>query len=315
MTLHTAPVHKHYNGFSRFKLFFALSRTPHGLIDMSTPALGALLWLGVFPPLKVIILGLVTAFAGYTAVYALNDVIDYRVDKEKLQQGGLDDKGIDLDALMVRHPVAQGFLSLKEGLTWVIAWSLLALIGAYILNPVCVIIFLSACLLEAVYCLMLKINHLRTFISGAVKSSGAVAAVLAVDPDPSLYFLGGLFIWLFVWEIGGQNVPNDWSDIEEDRRINARTVPVRYGPHKSTVIVLCSLILTVIMSALLFLSAPADFEMPFLITVVLSGFYLLLFPAYRLYKNKESRQALILFNKASYYPLTLLLVVGIKLMI
>ena len=304
-----------YRGLSRMKLFLALSRTPHGLIDMTTPALGAILWLGVFPPLKVIVLGLITAFAGYTAVYALNDVIDYRVDREKFQRGILDKEKTDLDALMVPHPVAQGFLSVKEGLIWVIGWSVLALVGAYLLNPLCIVIFLTACVLEAVYCLMLKVNHLRTVISGVVKTSGAVAAVFAVDPDPSPYFLGGIFIWLSIWEIGGQNIPNDWSDIEEDRHIDAKTIPVRYGPEKSTVIILGTLVFTVVMSALLFLFAPADFGIPVTVAAVLAGFYLLLLPAYRLYERKESRQALVLFNRASYYPLTLLLLVGIRIVI
>ncbi|HSQ85183.1 MAG TPA: hypothetical protein VLM43_10715, partial [Desulfobacterales bacterium] len=77
-----------YTGLSRLKLFWALSRTPHGLLDMATPALGALLWLGRFPSFEVILIGLITTFAGYTAVYALNDVIDYRVDKEKLKLCG-----------------------------------------------------------------------------------------------------------------------------------------------------------------------------------------------------------------------------------
>ena len=77
-----------FTGLSRLKLFFALSRTPHGLLDMCTPAFGALLWLGHFPPLYVIILGLITTFAGYTAVYALNDVIDYEADREKAAAGG-----------------------------------------------------------------------------------------------------------------------------------------------------------------------------------------------------------------------------------
>ena len=79
------PLVCQHTGFSRLKLFWALSRTPHGLLDMATPALGALLWLGRFPSLELIVIGLITTFAGYTAVYALNDVIDYRVDKEKIQ--------------------------------------------------------------------------------------------------------------------------------------------------------------------------------------------------------------------------------------
>ena len=73
--------------FNRIKLFLALSRTPHGILDMATPALGALLWLGAFPPWPVVVIGLLTAFAGYTAVYALNDIIDFRVDKERVRFG------------------------------------------------------------------------------------------------------------------------------------------------------------------------------------------------------------------------------------
>ena len=60
--------------------FLALSRTPHLVLDLATPGLAALLCLGAFPPAPVLFLGLVTAFAGYTAVYALNDIIDYRID-------------------------------------------------------------------------------------------------------------------------------------------------------------------------------------------------------------------------------------------
>ena len=67
----------HFTGLARLKLFFALSRTPHGLLDMCTPAFGALLWLGHFPPVATIVIGIITTFAGYTAVYALNDVVDY----------------------------------------------------------------------------------------------------------------------------------------------------------------------------------------------------------------------------------------------
>ena len=104
-----------FTGLSRLKLFWALSRTPHGLLDMCTPAFGALLWLGHFPSLTVIVIGLVTTFAGYTAVYALNDVIDYRVDKEKVAEVGLSDAGSDLDSVGVRHPMAQGLLTGKFG--------------------------------------------------------------------------------------------------------------------------------------------------------------------------------------------------------
>ena len=119
-----------FNGFARLKLFWALSRTPHGLLDMCTPAFAALLWLGALPPLNVILIGLLTLFAGYTAVYALNDVVDYHVDREKAAAGVLAAGTSDLDGVIIRHPMAQGLLSFTEGLVWAVSWSLVALIGA-----------------------------------------------------------------------------------------------------------------------------------------------------------------------------------------
>jgi 4-hydroxybenzoate polyprenyltransferase len=302
-------------GLSRLKLFLALSRTPHGLLDLATPAFAALLWLGHFPPLQVILIGIVTAFAGYTAVYALNDLIDYRVDKEKIQQGDQGELGDYLDAPSIRHPVAQGALSFREALLWVLAWAALAVIGAYLLNPVCVLIFTVACALETLYCLMLRVTHLRSIVSGAVKTSGGIAAVFAVYPHPSFSFLIVLFLWLFFWEIGGQNVPNDWTEMEVDRRIGAKTFPVRFGPESTSMIIFGSLLMTVIMGILLFLLASGRFELPFLVASFVVGVYLLIVPAFRLHKTKEPRHALLLFNRASFYPLALLVLITIRILI
>lgn len=47
----------------KLQLFLALSRTPHGLLDLATPGLAALLCLGGSPSLGVTVLGLVTMFA------------------------------------------------------------------------------------------------------------------------------------------------------------------------------------------------------------------------------------------------------------
>jgi 4-hydroxybenzoate polyprenyltransferase len=310
MTQPTCP----YTGLTKIKLFWALSRTPHGILDMATPALGALLWLGQFPSFDVILIGLVTTFAGYTAVYALNDVIDYRVDKEKLKLCGNFDIECDLDAAMVRHPMAQGYLSFKEGLLWTVGWSILAIWGAYTLNPVCILIFVIGCSLETLYCLLLKVTHLRTLVSGGVKTAGAIAGVFAVDPRPSPIFLFMLFLWLFLWEIGGQNVPNDWTDIEEDRRLNAKTIPVRLGTNSANAIILGSLIASLIFSTVAFYCSPIPFEFPFLVAAVATGFFFFILPAWLLYQTKKSHYAMVLFNMASIYPLALLVIVVIKIL-
>jgi len=300
---------------AKLKLFLALSRTPHGLMDMATPGLAALLWLGEFPDLRTVLLGLVTTFAGYTAVYALNDLVDYRTDKEKLRLGGFRDSKNYLDAAIIRHPLAQGFLSVKEGLAWSGAWSVVALIGAFLLNPVCVLIFLVGCGLEIAYCLMWKISPFRSLVSGVVKTCGALAGVFAVDPDPSISFLLVLFLWLFAWEIGGQNIPNDWAEIEEDRQLQARTILVRYGPEKASAIILGSIVLAVGLNLLLFGVAISPFELPYLAVSFVIGLGLLLLPAYRLYKTRERADALTLFKKASYYPVACLILVVIRIVI
>ena len=299
-------------GLAKLKLFFALSRTPHGLLDMATPGLAAVLWLGEFPPFRTIVLGLITAFAGYTAVYALNDLVDYRTDQEKLRSGGFQDSRNYLDAAIIRHPLAQGFLSIKEGFIWAVAWSAVALFGAFLLNPVCILIFLAGCALETVYCLMWKITPFRNLVSGLVKTCGPIAGVFAVDRDPSFSFLVLLFLWLFFWEIGGQNIPNDWAEIEEDREFQARTMLVSYGATIASAIILGTLVLAVGVNLwLLGVSTPAPALLYLTVSLVI-GLVLLLLPAYRLYKTRERRDALSLFGKASYYPLACLILVSIR---
>jgi 4-hydroxybenzoate polyprenyltransferase len=213
----------------------------------------------------------------------------------------------------VRHPMAQGYLSFKEGFFWTVGWSTLAIWGAYHLNPVCILIFVIGCSLEMVYCLLLKVTHFRTLVSGGVKTAGAIAGVFAVDPSPSPIFLSMLFLWFFLWEIGGQNVPNDWSDIEEDRRLNAKTIPVRLGTNSANAIIMGSLTASLILSTVVFYSSPIPFEFPFLVAAVATGLSFFMLPAWLLYHTKKPMYAMVLFKMASTYPLALLVIVVIKI--
>ena len=133
------------------KRFFALSRTTHGVLDIAMPGFCALLWLGAFPQWQVILLSLFTAFAGYTAVYALNDLVGIQVDREKFAGEGIN-QGYSVEASDMRYPLAQNLLSYRSGLIWFIAWLVLTLIGSYFLNPAIIIIVIAAIVLEIVYC-------------------------------------------------------------------------------------------------------------------------------------------------------------------
>jgi 4-hydroxybenzoate polyprenyltransferase len=299
----------------KLKYFFALSRTPHGILDLATPAIAALLWHGSFPSFRVVLIGLLSAFAGYTAVYAVNDLMDYHPDKQKLEKGVLGDGLGDLDAVVVRHPLAQGFLTYKEGLFWAIAWSIPALIGAYLLNPFCLLFFLMGGILEMSYCLLWDTSPFRSLISGTVKTVGGLAAVFAVDPHPSPVFLILLFLWVFFWEIGGQHLPNDWMDMEEDRLVQAKTIPVVLGTTWANSIIFPSLLLVVALNVVLVGLSPLKGEFMALTACLGLGVYLLLWPGYRLIKTKARPQAAHLFNRASYYPMAVLMVISLSLMI
>ena len=294
------------------KRFFALSRTTHGVLDIAAPGFCALLWLGGFPQWQIILLSLSTGFAAYTAIYALNDLVGIAVDREKFA-GGIN-PGYSVEASDMRYPLAQNVLGYRDGWLWFAGWFALALIGSYLLNPAIVIILVAAAILEVVYCLLFKITYLRTLVSGLVKSSGPIAAVFAVDSSPSPYLLIVIFAWVFFWEIGGQNVPADWNDTVEDRRVNAKTIPLRFGPEKASLIVITALALTVIASGFLPLISPAKLGSLYVLASWLIGYFLLLKPGFQLYKLRAGGQAARLFDKASYYPLSQFLLISIFLL-
>jgi 4-hydroxybenzoate polyprenyltransferase len=293
--------------------YLALSRTPHGLIDMAAPALAALLCLGYFPPPAVVLVGLATMFAGYTAVYALNDLVDLRIDRAKVGIGGYSDAESYVDGVLVRHPLAKNVLSFNAGLAWTAAWTLVTLAGAWWLNPVCLYLFLAGCLLEAIYCKLLRISPWRALINGIVKTIGPLAAVFAVQPQPSLLFLAILFMWFFCWEIGGQNIPNDWTDIEEDRHFGAKTIPVRLGLRRAAILSLVLLVAAFFLHPLLLWVSPLSVGGLDLAAAAAVAVWLLLRPALRLAQESERRSAMALFNQASFYPLASLGIVLFRL--
>jgi 4-hydroxybenzoate polyprenyltransferase len=296
------------------KRFFALSRTSHGVLDLATPAFCALLWGGGFPAGNVILLSILTAFAAYTAIYALNDLIGMAVDKEKFNRNQLN-AGYSVEASELRYPLARNILPFKSGLLWMGFWFILALVGCYLLNPTIVFILIAAAILEIIYCLLLKVTYLRTLVSGLVKASGPIAAVLVVDHTPSLASLLILLTWVYFWEIGGQNVPADWNDTAEDIGINAKTIPIHFGPEKAAIIVLATLTITVIASAFLPLISPAPLGLPYILASLIIGFVLLLQPSLQLRRNKDGRYAAKLFDKASYYPMAQFALIAVILVI
>jgi 4-hydroxybenzoate polyprenyltransferase len=291
------------------KRFFALSRTQHGIIDLSTTAFAALIWLGFFPGLGFTALALLTAFAGYTSIYALNDIMGYKVDKEK-HEGGVLQSGYSVEASEDHHPLVQGVLGSNAAYAWMGFWLIVALVGAWLLNPVIVVILGVGCVFEIVYCKLLKVTYWRIVLSGVVKACGPVAAVFAVDGTPEPEFLLLIFAWVFMWEVSGQNIPADWNDVEEDKRIGAKTIPVRFGAGVASTVILVAAVSTVLLSALFPFFSPVPAGIPFAVVGLVIGYFLLLSPAIHLWKTRDGQNAAGLFDKASYYPLAMLVLVA-----
>jgi 4-hydroxybenzoate polyprenyltransferase len=286
----------------QLKLLLGLSRTPHGVLDLATPAMSAMLALGHFPSLGVIILGLITAFAGYTAVYALNDLIDYNIDKKRLALSDDKEEIYHVDEIMIRHPLAAGVLPYTRGVAWFIFWSTIALIGAYLLNPICAVLFVISASLEALYCKLLRITHWKVIPSAIVKATGGLAGVYAVDPDPSLSFVAVLFIWLAAWEIGGQNIANDIVDMENDAKVMAKTTSTVKGLKESVFRVVASVSMASLAGVLIFFFAGPKLGAVYPLGAVILGWFLLLKPARDLFHDSSVKNAAELFNRASYMP-------------
>jgi len=295
------------------KRYLALSRTTHAILDIANPGFCALLWLGRFPEWPVILGALITVFAAYTAIYTLNDLVGIVGDREKFT-GGIN-AGYSVEASALRYPLAQNVLSYREGWMWFAGWFCLALIGSYLLNPAISIILLAAAILEILYCKLFKVTYLRVLVSGLVKSSGPLAAVFLVDHHPDARLLLLVFAWVFFWEIGGQNIPADWNDTVEDRRVHAKTIPIHFGFEKAGLIVLIALCLTVITSMFLPIISPLRLGFTYLLVSALVGLFLLLRPGYLLFRRREGRLAAKLFDHASYYPLVQLVVISLFVLI
>ncbi|MBI3163054.1 MAG: UbiA family prenyltransferase [Chloroflexi bacterium] len=292
------------------KRFFALSRTTHGVLDLAMPGFVALLWLGEFPPILTIALSLFTAFAAYTAIYALNDLVGIAVDREKFA-GGIN-AGYSVEASDLRYPLAQNALSYGKGVLWFASWFAIAIVGAYFLNPFIIAILVAAALLEVVYVMLFKVTYLRTFVSGLVKSSGPIAAIYVVDPNPDIAKVLLILAWVFVWEIGGQNIPADWNDTVEDKRVNAKTIPLQLGTQTAGLIVLLTLGLTVAISLFLPLASPLILGWLYRLASAAAGAFLLLKPGYDLYRQQtEGRMAAKLFDNASFYPMAQLVIITV----
>ncbi len=297
---------------ARLLRYLALSRAPHAALDLAAPALAGLMWIDGLPPVRTVVVGLLTVFAAYIAVYALNDIVDCGADREKIRAGYRDASGY-LDAALPRHPLAHGLLTRRQALAWAAGWAAVAMAGAFFLRPLCLLLFAVGCAIEVAYCRLCCVTPLRAALSGVVKTLGPIAAVVAVDPHPAALPLATLFAWVFLVEIGGQNIPSDWADIEEDRRLGAATIPALLGEGAAALLALAALALAVLAQLALVAMLCRRHCLLFAAASFAAGAVLLLAPAAGLLAARDRPAVFRLFNRASAYPAALLAIMAAML--
>lgn len=289
---------------------FGFSRGLQATLSISQPALAAIVALRGLPDLPHIVLGLIAAAAGYFAVFAVNDLMDVKVDRRRFDNLR-SYEGFDVDSAAVRHPLAQGFLTYGQGVAWIAFLAIVALVAAFLLSPMAALLFVVAAVLEIAYCGLLKVTAWKFLPTGLMVAVGAVAGWFAVTDQIEWGPLGVFFVWMFAWEIGGRNIVNDWSDVEEDQLLGIRTVPVDFGFETAGRLIFGFLLATFF--AGIALGFVANLGVIFILGAIVEGWYALVGPGIRLLREPTPPRALALFNRASFYPMVMLPILLVSL--
>jgi len=273
---------------------FDLSRGKQALLTIAQPALGAVLAHSGLPSARVIAIGLPAAGAASFALYALNDLLDRKVDARSLAVGKSAVPEHDLDTAFVRHPLARGILSLRVSVAWVAGLAVVAVVGTALLSPLALLFFAAAAATQVVYCALRCVTSWKTVLSGVMVGFGGLAGWVAVAP--LRWSALSLFVFLACWEVGGRNIVNDLSDLESDARVGIRTVATVRGEaaaaHAAAAMAGACLLSTMLL------------PMP-VTSVVLAlalGAWSLGRPAVKLVGRPTPVEAASYFNRGSLYP-------------
>jgi 4-hydroxybenzoate polyprenyltransferase len=115
--------------------------------------------------------------------------------------------------------------------------------------------------------------------------------------------------------MGCRNIPNDWSDIDEDRALHVRTMPVRFGRLATSRVSFVFACVTIAASLLFPLAIPVRFGLIFQVGALAAGIFLLIIPGIRWLRDQQTKSAMLFFNRACFYPLAVFAVAGILVII
>lgn len=291
------------------RALLGMSRAIVAVFVLAHAGLAAILATKLMPDINTIIIGSLACVFGTGALIGLNDLLDIDLDRRRYVELGpapavdTDGGGFDIGALFIHHPVARGVISLRFGIIWVGILSVASLIFIYQLKPGLWPIFFAIGVFVALYSVLGAFTYWKFLAVATAVTLGALAGWLTVTDETSTA-LWLFAAWTFLWEIGGRNVPNDFNDIDEDRALGVKTIPVALGPKTASRVVMVALTLSYAISFPLFMVT----QMPtfFIAGAALVGLYLLLIPAWGLWRDPRPEISRRLYNRSAIYPLVLL---------
>lgn len=283
----------------RLAALIDLSRGRQAILSVAQPGLAAVLALGGLPGLRVALVGVVAATAGFLAVFSLNNVLESCFDAVATRAAGKAAR-FGADVRYPRSP-ARDQLSLRLAVLWVVGLGALSAVLAYTLTPLCLLVVGVAVVLDVVYCALRSVTAWKTVVAGVVVGFSGLAGWAAVAPL-SLRALT-VFGFLALWEIGGRDIASDLVDVDIDRRRGATTVATVYGPataaRAACVVGFVALAVTI--------TLPMSGGMLNDLALV-AGVFVVAWPGAKLWHQPTSTEAAAYLDRASLYPAAVLAV-------
>jgi 4-hydroxybenzoate polyprenyltransferase len=276
----------------RAVLFFDLARGKSALFSVSEPVLGAMLAIGTFPSLRVCLLGILAALAGYLCVYSLNDLLDLRADREEIRVSAPDPLTWKPEVAHM-DTVAAGALPLWAAVTWVAMLGLIGLVAAYLLRPLCAYLFIGCAVLEIIYCSLRRRTWLKVIPAATMVAVGGLAGWFAVGEVTwgALAF----FFLLYGWETV-RNLTNDLADVVHDRVVGITTLASTHGPRVAARAIVGVAIAMVAIS----LAQPVSWVVRGLVAAM--ALLTMTLPSLALHRDPSEPAAQRYFNRLTFFP-------------
>jgi len=192
----------------------------HTLFSLPVALSAILLETAGRPPAAKLLWIVVAAVGARNAANALNRLIDHEIDGKNPRTAG--------------RALPSGSLSRKELWLFAAAMSAMLILGAAMLNPLCLALLPAAAILVFGYSYTKRFTWLCHFWLGVTCSAATMGAFLGISGSFQLrYFplVGGVALW-----VAGFDIIYAIQDIAFDRAQGLRSVPARFGERGARLI-------------------------------------------------------------------------------